>query len=209
VHEGAVYLHMGESYVVRELDQVSRAAVVTPFRGDYYTQAKKETRTEIMEPLRVERRCGLELSFGRVATLWLPMSLVESVQRRSQIVELHLLGHPDDPLRIRPIRLSRKQLVADFAATGVPIREAVQRAPLAGLRRWKNWRGIGLIVAMLLVACVVSRRPVAIGLLVVAVVCAGSLVEVLRLLTGRRPERILQGLPDGTWRPVSAVGRVP
>jgi DEAD/DEAH box helicase domain-containing protein len=67
VHEGAVYLHLGESYLVRELDLQSRAALVTPYRGDYYTQAKKDTNTAIEESLRTERRCGLELSFGRIS----------------------------------------------------------------------------------------------------------------------------------------------
>jgi DEAD/DEAH box helicase domain-containing protein len=67
VHEGAVYLHLGESYLVRELDLHGRAALVTPYRGDYYTQAKKETNTAIEEELRRERRCGLELSFGRIS----------------------------------------------------------------------------------------------------------------------------------------------
>jgi DEAD/DEAH box helicase domain-containing protein len=66
VHEGAIYLHLGESYRVRELDLVSRTAVVEPFSGDYYTQAKVETTTAIVEPLRAERRLGLDLSFGRV-----------------------------------------------------------------------------------------------------------------------------------------------
>jgi DEAD/DEAH box helicase domain-containing protein len=67
VHEGAVYLHLGESYLVRELDLQSRMAVVTPYKGDYYTQAKKETNTAIEETLRTERRCGLDLSFGRIS----------------------------------------------------------------------------------------------------------------------------------------------
>jgi DEAD/DEAH box helicase domain-containing protein len=67
VHEGAVYLHLGESYLVRELDLQARAAVVTPYRGDYYTQVKKETTTAIEETLRLERRCGLDLAFGRVS----------------------------------------------------------------------------------------------------------------------------------------------
>jgi DEAD/DEAH box helicase domain-containing protein len=67
VHEGAVYLHLGDSYLVRELDLHSRTAVVTPYKGDYYTQAKKETATAIEETLRTERRCGLDLSFGRIS----------------------------------------------------------------------------------------------------------------------------------------------
>jgi DEAD/DEAH box helicase domain-containing protein len=67
VHEGAVYLHLGESYLVRELDLQARTAVVTPYTGDYYTQVKKETTTAIEETLRLERRCGLDLAFGRVS----------------------------------------------------------------------------------------------------------------------------------------------
>ena len=52
---------------MRELDLQARRALVEPFDGDWYTQAKKETETSIEEPLRVERRLGLELSFGRVS----------------------------------------------------------------------------------------------------------------------------------------------
>jgi DEAD/DEAH box helicase domain-containing protein len=67
VHAGAVYLHLGRQYLVRELGLEAMQAIVEPFSGDWYTQAKKETTTAIEEPLRVERRLGLELSFGRVS----------------------------------------------------------------------------------------------------------------------------------------------
>ncbi len=43
VHPGAVYLHFGRSYEVRELDIEARRAVVDPFDGDWYTQPRKET----------------------------------------------------------------------------------------------------------------------------------------------------------------------
>jgi DEAD/DEAH box helicase domain-containing protein len=66
VHKGAVYLHAGESYYVEELDEKTLHAVVEPFRGDWYTQPKKETDTAILGPLRQERRAGLELFFGEV-----------------------------------------------------------------------------------------------------------------------------------------------
>ncbi|HEV2593166.1 MAG TPA: DEAD/DEAH box helicase [Gaiellaceae bacterium] len=66
VHEGAVYLHLGESYLVRELDLVALRAIVEPFNGNWYTQVKKDTMTRIVEADRVERRCGLELSFGSI-----------------------------------------------------------------------------------------------------------------------------------------------
>jgi DEAD/DEAH box helicase domain-containing protein len=67
VHEGAIYLHLGESYRVLALDLAARSALVEPFSGDYYTQAKKETMTSIEEALRGERRLGLDLVFGRVS----------------------------------------------------------------------------------------------------------------------------------------------
>ena len=66
VHEGAVYLHRGESYLVRELDLTARHAVVEPFSGNWYTQAKEETMTSIVEPRRVEWRLGMELAFGEI-----------------------------------------------------------------------------------------------------------------------------------------------
>jgi DEAD/DEAH box helicase domain-containing protein len=67
VHEGAVYLHLGESYQVLGLDLEARAALVEPFSGDYYTQAKKETTTAIEEAGASETRLGMEVSFGRVS----------------------------------------------------------------------------------------------------------------------------------------------
>ena len=67
VHDGAVYLHLGEQHLVRRLDVDARTALVSPATVDWYTQAKKETATDIVEPLRSEHRLGLELFFGRVS----------------------------------------------------------------------------------------------------------------------------------------------
>jgi DEAD/DEAH box helicase domain-containing protein len=62
-----VYLHLGEQWLVRELDLTARRAVVEPHTGDWYTQVKKDTSTDIEHPLRTERRLGLELTFGVVS----------------------------------------------------------------------------------------------------------------------------------------------
>jgi DEAD/DEAH box helicase domain-containing protein len=66
VHEGAVYLHRGESYLVRELNLTTLHAVVEPFNGNWYTQAKKETMTTIVGARRAEWRLGMELLFGDI-----------------------------------------------------------------------------------------------------------------------------------------------
>jgi DEAD/DEAH box helicase domain-containing protein len=67
VHDGAVYLHLGEQHLVKRLDVDARRALVTPANVDWYTQAKKETSTEIVEPRRAEQRLGLELVWGTVS----------------------------------------------------------------------------------------------------------------------------------------------
>ena len=66
VHEGAVYLHLGRSYQVLELDLGARRAVLEPFDGDYFTQAKREIMTYIerLEERRPTR--GVTLSYGTV-----------------------------------------------------------------------------------------------------------------------------------------------
>ena len=79
VHEGAIYLHLGETYQVLELDLDGRAALVQPFSGDWYTQAKKETNTRSTRRSASEQRLGLELSFGRVSVT----EQVIAYQRRS------------------------------------------------------------------------------------------------------------------------------
>ncbi len=67
VHPGAVYLHLGRSYEVRELDLDGRRAIVKPFSGDWYTQPRQETEIYIE---RIEARrevLGVELHFGVVS----------------------------------------------------------------------------------------------------------------------------------------------
>ena len=67
VHPGAVYMHLGQSYEVEELDLRGRTALVRSFHGDWYTQPKKETETFI-EEVRRQRMIGtVELNFGMVS----------------------------------------------------------------------------------------------------------------------------------------------
>ncbi len=67
VHDGAIYMHMGSSYEVRELDLARRRALVTPFAGDWYTQPKVETETSIVRLLDRRQALGVRLSFGEVS----------------------------------------------------------------------------------------------------------------------------------------------
>jgi DEAD/DEAH box helicase domain-containing protein len=67
VHEGAVYLHRGETYLVERLDLTDRVALVSTFDGPWYTQPRRETETSIVRALiEPECSCGVELTYGVV-----------------------------------------------------------------------------------------------------------------------------------------------
>jgi DEAD/DEAH box helicase domain-containing protein len=67
VHDGAVYLHMGRAYEVEQLDLEGRAAAVRVFEGDWSTQPKRETDTDIEALLDRRQALGVQLSLGRVS----------------------------------------------------------------------------------------------------------------------------------------------
>jgi DEAD/DEAH box helicase domain-containing protein len=67
VHPGAIYLHLGRTYEVRELDLARRRALVAPFDGDWYTQPKRETDTLIARLLERRDALGVTLSVGEVS----------------------------------------------------------------------------------------------------------------------------------------------
>ena len=94
VHEGAVYLHLGEPYLVHELDLEARHALVAPFGGDWYTQAKKETMTESAEPLRTESKLGMEVTFGRVVVTEQVVAYQRKSIRDQAVIDLNPLDLP-------------------------------------------------------------------------------------------------------------------
>jgi DEAD/DEAH box helicase domain-containing protein len=66
VHDGAIYLHLGRSYLVRELDLAARRAVLEPFSGEYYTQDKRESMVYIDRLMERRESHGATLSYGTV-----------------------------------------------------------------------------------------------------------------------------------------------
>jgi DEAD/DEAH box helicase domain-containing protein len=94
VHPGAVYLHLGESYLVRELDERALRAVVEPIAVDWYTQVKKETQTTIVRALREERRLGLPLAFGEIEVTEQIVAYERKTVRSQERIELVPLELP-------------------------------------------------------------------------------------------------------------------
>jgi DEAD/DEAH box helicase domain-containing protein len=95
VHEGAIYLHMGNAYRVLSFDLPSRTALVEPFTGDYYTQAKKETMTAIERADVVQRRLGIETSFGAVSVTEQVIAYQKRSIRDQEVLDLVPLELPE------------------------------------------------------------------------------------------------------------------
>jgi DEAD/DEAH box helicase domain-containing protein len=66
VHEGAVYLHLGEQYLVGSLDHAAHVALVTAFDADYYTQVKRLSSTRIVRELETRTLSAAQLWFGEI-----------------------------------------------------------------------------------------------------------------------------------------------
>jgi DEAD/DEAH box helicase domain-containing protein len=94
VHDGAVYLHLGQTHLVRELDLPAGRALVEGFSGDWYTQAKKETTLAIEDVLCRERLLGVELSFGRVSVTEQVVGYQRKAVRDGAVLDLVLLDLP-------------------------------------------------------------------------------------------------------------------
>jgi DEAD/DEAH box helicase domain-containing protein len=128
VHEGAIYLHLGRSYEVRELDLERRRALVAPFAGDWYTQPKRLTDTSIERLLDRREALGVTLSFGEVAVT----DTVLAFQRRRlsgvgghQIIDLVGLDLP-------PTSFSTQALWFELDSAALGLDEAIPLESLLG-----------------------------------------------------------------------------
>jgi DEAD/DEAH box helicase domain-containing protein len=126
VHEGAVYLHLGRSYEVRELDLDRRRALVSPFEGDWYTQPKRQTDTEIVRLLDRRQTLGVTLSFGEVSVT----DTVLAFQRRrlSDHAQVELIA-----LELPPTSFSTQALWFELPIGDRPADELDEWMPLEAL----------------------------------------------------------------------------
>ena len=94
VHEGAVYLHLGESFHVIELDLVERMARVQPFAEEWYTQVKSSTTTEITCTHAATATLGVDLRFGEVTVTEQVLAYQRRGLPRHEVIDTHPLDLP-------------------------------------------------------------------------------------------------------------------
>ncbi len=95
VHPGAVYMHLGESYEVAELDIPARRAIVEEFLGDYFTQPKIHTEINVEEVIESRTAGSVEVAFGLVTVTEQVVAYQKKGLADRQVLDLLTLDLPE------------------------------------------------------------------------------------------------------------------
>jgi len=102
-HQGAIYLHQARSYEVTDLDLDSRRAIVRPFTGDWYTQPKSETLTEIERLIDRRETMGVVLSYGAVSVAQTVLAYQRKRLPSHEQIDLRALDLPQTTFSTRAL----------------------------------------------------------------------------------------------------------
>ncbi len=102
-HEGAVYLHQGESWLVDALDLDDAVALVHAEEPDYSTSARDVTDIEVVDALRVASYDGVELVFGTVDVTHQVVSYLKKRHGSGEVLGEEPLDLPPRQLRTRSV----------------------------------------------------------------------------------------------------------
>ncbi|HEY2260917.1 MAG TPA: DEAD/DEAH box helicase [Solirubrobacteraceae bacterium] len=112
VHEGAVYLHLGRSYHVVELDLGSRRALLEPFDGDYFTQTKRESMTYIERLIERRQANGVTLSFGTVIYSEVVLGYQRKALQDHSVIDFQTLDLPTVEFSTQALWYELDELIA-------------------------------------------------------------------------------------------------
>jgi DEAD/DEAH box helicase domain-containing protein len=134
VHDGAVYLHQGDSYLVSRLDLADRVALVEPGDPGYITTARDVTEIEVRDELRRLTWGEAEVRFGDVQVT---RQVISYTKRRSDTGALA----GEEPLDLPPRHLLTRAVWwtisaaerARLAAAGVDLGGAAHAAEHASI----------------------------------------------------------------------------
>ena len=137
LHPGAVYLHQGEQYLVRELNLVDRVAAVSEADPDFYTQARDVTDIAVGE-VGAESIIGeVHQYFGTVRVTNQVVSYVKKLVSTNEVVD-------EIPLPLPPVHLETKSVWWTIPAR-VFGRAAVGARDLPGAIHAAEHAAIGLL----------------------------------------------------------------
>ena len=137
VHPGAVYLHQGEQFEVRELDLVRRVAVVERGDPDYYTQARDLTDIAVVEAEEEARSGDVVVRYGTVRVRNQVNGYARRLVATGETMEVVPLALPPQDLETRAVWWAIPQAVLD--------RAAIRAATIPGAAHAAEHAAIGLL----------------------------------------------------------------
>ena len=112
VHPGAIYLHLGRSYLVNDLDLNMRRALLEPFDGDYYTQAKRESMTYVERLDDRRETLGVQLSFGSVVYEETVLGYQRKSLKNQEVIDFQGLELPTVQFETKALWYELDELIA-------------------------------------------------------------------------------------------------
>ena len=137
VHAGAIYLHQGEQFEVKELDLEGKAALVRPSDADYYTQSRDVTDIEVLRALEEGRIADTPSFFGEVSVTRQVTGFVRKLHMTGEIVDEVLLALPAQTLVTKAVWWAIPDAVI--------ARAAIRSADLPGAAHAAEHAAIGLL----------------------------------------------------------------
>jgi DEAD/DEAH box helicase domain-containing protein len=118
LHPGAVYLHLGEQYLVQELDLVTRVAVVRSADPEFYTQARDVTDIAVGEILAQSSIGDVGQAFGSVRVTNQVVSYVRKSVATNETLDEFPLPLPPVELETRAVWWTIPPSVLERAGVG-------------------------------------------------------------------------------------------
>jgi len=116
IHPGAIYLHQGESYLIKELDLTRRIAWTEPRPVDYYTQTMEIHEIRVKERLQ-ERDChSVKVYFGDVDVTITVVGFKKKKQFTEDVVEAVSLDLPPQTFATKALWFDLPQKAVDRIA---------------------------------------------------------------------------------------------
>jgi len=116
VHDGAVYMHMGRTYLVLELDIDHRRAILEPFDGVYFTQTKSESMTYIERIYDQHLTHGVTLSYGAIVYSETVLGYQRKHLQDHSVIDFQGLDMPTTEFSTRALWYELDGLIAGPAA---------------------------------------------------------------------------------------------
>ncbi len=137
VHQGAVYLHQGTTYLVDEFDLDDAVAIVHPEEPEWTTSARDITDIRIVDTMQSRGTGEIELSFGTVDVTNQVVSYLRKIVATGEVLDERPLDLPARQLRTRAVWYT--------VAAPALLRAGLQPADVPGAAHAAEHAAIGLL----------------------------------------------------------------